>query len=523
MANYIKIKILIFILLGAFFYSGCSVTPVPKSSTSQYLEYIRGYTPKLVSFLNNFPKGADLHNHAIGASYIEFGLEYALKNNYYYDVDKLIIVAPSNDIKQSNSKDCDASSDTHKCLITIHKFLSNPKIVAGYLDIVSMRGWHPYTANGQDHFFNTFSHMKIPKRAKSEYIALITARNYTQGVRYVELMTSSIPYELIENAKSLLDRDSFELNQIEQNYAKLSNFLESKEFEQSIIKFMDEREDRIDNILQNTHNITIKGDTPDIVVRYIPQLFRKESNFDVFIQAALNMKASSIDKRIVAINMVQNESALNSRINFDTQMIMLDYLWKQLGEPNIALHAGELVLRESPLEPMRNRISKSILVGHASRIGHGVSIPWESNPAQTLALMKKRGVAIEICLSSNDVILGVKGKDHPFLMYKDAGVPITISTDDEGVSRSNLTMEYVKAVQEFNLSYEDIQDIARNGLKYSFLEGDGIYNIDGTIIHEFQKYIDKDKPSVDKVGLKEYLQIMLERDFLLYSKQFSKL
>ncbi len=523
MFNFVKIKILVIVLFTSFFYIGCSISPTPNNSTNNYLNSVRDYTPKLIAFLNKFPKGADLHNHAVGAAFIEFGIEYALKNNYYYDVDKLILVAPSQDIEPSSLDICDASSPKNNCLITMNNFISSPKIFADFLNIVSMRGYYPHSINGQDHFFDTFSHLYVPQRDKSEFIATIAARNHSQKVRYIELMTASVSQETVQYAKSLLDRDSFDVNNMKENYAKLSTFLQSKEFELNVIKFMNEREDRVDKILQTKNNITIKGDTPDIVIRYIPQLFRRKSNFDFFVEAAVDMKASTLDERIVAINIVQNESALYSRLNFDAQMNMLDYLWNQLNQPNIALHAGELVLRESPLEPMRDRISKSILVGHASRIGHGVSIPWESDPAQTLALMKKRGVAIEICLSSNDVILGVKGKEHPFLMYKDAGVPITISTDDEGVSRSNLTMEYVKAVQEFNLSYEDIKNIARNGLIYSFLDGDGIYKADKTIMPKYQKYISIEKPTVKKVGLKEYLQIMLERDLLQYSKTYIKL
>ena len=44
--------------------------------------------------------------------------------------------------------------------------------------------------------------------------------------------------------------------------------------------------------------------------------------------------------------------------------------------------------------------------------------------AETLAEMARRHVAVEIALTSNDVILGVKGEDHPFRAYRAAGVPL---------------------------------------------------------------------------------------------------
>ena len=44
-----------------------------------------------------------------------------------------------------------------------------------------------------------------------------------------------------------------------------------------------------------------------------------------------------------------------------------------------------------------------------------------------------------------------------------------LTTDDEGVSRSNLTMEYVKAVQRYALDYDDVKTISRDCLAHSFL------------------------------------------------------
>ncbi|HHI88668.1 MAG TPA: adenosine deaminase, partial [Hellea balneolensis] len=71
---------------------------------------------------------------------------------------------------------------------------------------------------------------------------------------------------------------------------------------------------------------------------------------------------------------------------------------------------------------------------------------------------------------SSDIILGVKGSAHPFSLYQKAGVPITLATDDEGVSRHDLTTEYMRAVKAYRLSYEEIKQISYNGLKYAFVD-----------------------------------------------------
>jgi adenosine deaminase len=90
--------------------------------------------------------------------------------------------------------------------------------------------------------------------------------------------------------------------------------------------------------------------------------------------------------------------------------------------------------------------------------------------------MARDKVAVEINLTSNDVILGVKGKDHPLPLYLAAGVPVTLSTDDLGVSRTDLTHEYMRAVIEHGVSYTQLKQISRNSLTYSFLQGSSLWD-----------------------------------------------
>jgi adenosine deaminase/adenosine deaminase CECR1 len=89
--------------------------------------------------------------------------------------------------------------------------------------------------------------------------------------------------------------------------------------------------------------------------------------------------------------------------------------------------------------------------------------------------MKKRGVAAEICLTSNDVILGVKGRDHPLPDYLAAGVPVVLASDDEGVSRIDLSNEYLRAAQTYGMSYPQLKQLSRNSLEYSFLPGASLW------------------------------------------------
>jgi adenosine deaminase/adenosine deaminase CECR1 len=153
-------------------------------------------------------------------------------------------------------------------------------------------------------------------------------------------------------------------------------------------------------------------------------------------------------------------------------MEMLKFLASVAPEQlNIALHAGELTLGLVPPEELRFHIREAVEVGQARRIGHGVDIAYESDALELLKEMRERGVLVEICLTSNDVILNVRGDDHPLPLYLEAGVPVTLATDDEGIARIDLTHEYLRAALTYDLGYRELKTMARNSLAHSFLPG----------------------------------------------------
>ena len=78
---------------------------------------------------------------------------------------------------------------------------------------------------------------------------------------------------------------------------------------------------------------------------------------------------------------------------------------------------------------------------------------------------------LEINLVSNLLLEYVEEySQHPFPEYLRLGVPVALSTDDRGMWDSNLTDEYFVAVKEFNLSWDELMQLGRNSLKYSFLD-----------------------------------------------------
>ena len=84
----------------------------------------------------------------------------------------------------------------------------------------------------------------------------------------------------------------------------------------------------------------------------------------------------------------------------------------------------------------------------------------EKDPIGLLHEMAERNVLVEIALTSNDLILGVSGDDHPLPIYMKYGVPVALASDDEGVSRSDMTHEYLRAVESYHLSYADVNSFS---------------------------------------------------------------
>ena len=112
--------------------------------------------------------------------------------------------------------------------------------------------------------------------------------------------------------------------------------------------------------------------------------------------------------------------------DYSLHMKMLDYLHGLYPKVHIALHAGELAPGLVPPEGLRFHIRQAVEIGHAERIGHGVDVMYEENAPELLKEMAQKHVMVEINLSSNEGILGIKGAEHPFPMYRAAHVPVAL-------------------------------------------------------------------------------------------------
>jgi adenosine deaminase len=132
------------------------------------------------------------------------------------------------------------------------------------------------------------------------------------------------------------------------------------------------------------------------------------------------------------------------------------------GDLPLTIHAGEAFGPAS--------IREAVELGGAARIGHGTRLG--EDPA-LLDQVRAAGIVLEVCLTSNvqtRVVASYAG--HPVRRYFDAGVRVSLCTDNTLISGVTLTGEYEKANAALGFSWEELVAIARMGFQGAFAAGE---------------------------------------------------
>lgn len=426
-------------------------------SAAQVYDNVRNDPVRLNMFLRTFPKGADLHNHLVGAIYAENMLDWAARDNLCVSLKEKRILDHA--CTHPGDGEVPATELSH------HADSENALI-----DALSMRAFvpSPGDASGHDHFFAAFARFDaIASAHEGDMLAEAQDRAARDHVTYLELMISpGIGTMIGAGFHHPLKGD--DLPSAHQALAPEIPVLVQKARAET-----DQMEAQARGVL--------KCGTPQahpgcaVTVRYLFQTLRTLPAPAVYAQLDAGYATVKADPRFVGLNIVAPEDDPTAMGDYDLHMRMFHFLNGVYPGVKLSLHAGELTTGLVPTEGLRHHIRAAVELAGASRIGHGVDVALEDDPASLLAEMAKRHVMVEINLTSNDEILGVKGAAHPFSLYRRAGVPVALSTDDEGVSRGDLTQEYVRAAQTYDLSYADLKTLSRTGLEYAFVPGDSLW------------------------------------------------
>lgn len=436
--------------------------------------------PELYALLKTMPKGADLHMHLSGAVYAETFVTEAAEEGMCVgpvsthtppvpeEQDAVHFVQP----QHGKANDCGTGS------VPVANALKNQALYDAMIDSFSMRAFVPSPGiDGHDQFFATFARYGGLKDVSGEWLDEVATRAAAQNEQYLEIMQTptfshaeALGYKIgwpqgaetsVAPAQLAVLRDKLLAGGLRDEVA-----VDRAEFTQAL-----ERRSQI----ERCNPANDPSSACHVEIHFLYQVLRGFPPEQVFAQTLLAFEVASVDPDVVGINFVMPEDGYVSMRDYHLQMQMVDYLHSVYPNVNITLHAGELAPGMVPPRGLSFHIRDAVNLGHAERIGHGVDVLYEDHPLQLLHEMAEKHVMVEVNLTSNDVILGITGSDHPLRAYIAAHVPFALSTDDEGVSRIDLTHEYVKAADDQDLTYTELKQSARASLEHSFLHGQSLY------------------------------------------------
>jgi len=446
--------------------------------------------PALYALLRDMPKGADLHMHLSGAVYAETFIRDAADDGMCVDPKTL------NFLKSPVTGNNGAGKTPSACpkdAVSAASVFANQKLYDQLVNAFSMRSYFPTPGfSGHDQFFATFDRFDpnhdMGARHGGEWLDEVATRAAAQNEQYLEVMqtpstATSASFRMGGQFGWPAAPPGATLDPLGDatgtSFAELSA-LRTKLLASGLRDEAAREQQELETNLTNRNRIERCGQPHAdaacaVKIRWLYQVLRAFPPQVVFAQTLIGFEIANADPNVVGLNFVQPEDDILSMSEYNRQMHMLDYLHSVYPRVHISLHAGELALGLVPPNGLRFHIREAIDLGHAERIGHGVDVMQEKDGQYLPHMMAKRHVMVEINLTSNDVILGVKGEEHPLAAYLAAGTPVALSTDDEGVSRIDLTHEYVRAATEQHVGYLDLKAMARTSIEHSFLPGESLW------------------------------------------------
>jgi len=483
-----KFRLAIFIVI-IFAIAGCShigLTPsfdLDNAGKTEllYNKFFKGESPNIAQlnlFFSKMPKGGDLHHHYSGSIYAETYLDWADAANCWIDKNTLLI----SDVKNPN---CDFT-DPKCCCISVKQLRSKEgkelyrKLLTLWSDKDYQNHYHQQLPPDTN-FFNTFGYFgpifKNYKGSYSEGLIILRERAIKENVSYIETMISPVGYSYQDKSFD----ESIRKTTSNEAISSLLDELSSK------INADDEFIKKIDGFIKRIENNHNGVDTDQFMIRYQTYASRNSSPSSVFSSLYSAFKAVEKSNLLVGVNFVGEENGVVAIADYNLHMQMFAYLKKKFPGVNIALHAGELTLGMVPPENLKFHIYQAINIAGAQRIGHGVDLPYEEEAIELLKQIKEKA-AVEINFTSNEFILGIKGREHPYLIYHAYDVPLVICTDDSGVSRNNLSGEYVLLATRYKPSYKTVKKYVYNGIKYSFLPDSDKKILTNSLDVRFEKF-----------------------------------
>lgn len=411
---------------------------------------------ELTAFTQAFPKGGELHNHIGGAAFPEHLLAWAVEDGLCVETATL------------STRGCDGAGEMKPAA----QVLADDVLRSALYDSFSTR--HPGFAgrSGHDQFFSAFARRGTKPARSGDELAVVMDDLARQNTFYLEAMVT--PQGL--QSRALGARVGWKGGDLAAQ-AQANAAAGLAEVVAGAVAQTDALEARAREVLKCGAPEARPG--CQVTVRYLVQTIRTVPPEQLFAQLQMGVELVAADRRWVGLQMVAPEDHPISLRDYSLHMQMVGFLTEGGAKAPAALHAGELTLDIATPADLSFHIAEAVRVAGARRIGHGIDLPSEAGAEALAAEMADKGVLVEVNLSSNAVILEVEGEGHPYRWLKARGVPVSLSTDDAGILRIDLSHEYARAVIEQGAGYRDLVASARNALAFSFLAGDGLWEDPG--------------------------------------------
>ncbi len=444
--NYIKSVTLCLFLLHC---------PHLAADVNDYFNKISKDPNLLYTFFKSMPKGGELHYHLSGGPYPETLLKLAARGDFCLNKHSFAAIKMPSQCKGIQSKD----------LFKYPLF---------YLDLIknwSFKDFAPEKESGHNHFFNAFAKFTpIVMDFGPELVANVIQRAAKQKELYLEILVQPDDGNSMHFGSLLKDMNTMN----RKRNALLANADFQKNIHQAVTK--------TERMIKEAYALLKCDSNPkpavcNTQIKLLYYVLREQSLNKVFAQALTAFESVKRSKgELVGVNLVQAEDGPISLRDYRKQMAIFHYLHQLYPQVKITLHAGELAQDLVDPTELTYHIHDALFTGHAQRIGHGVDILHENNSPTLVNYMAKNQIPVEINLISNLKILNIAGSKHPLRYYLDHKVPVVLSTDDEGILRTDLTQQYVTAVLANGLTYAELKQINRNALTYAFLPGKSLWS-----------------------------------------------
>ena len=261
-------------------------------SVSVLFEEIKAKPVELRHFLQNFPKGGDLHSHLSGAVYAESYLAIALERDLCVSLESKILLKPP----------CDPVKSPLLRSVLDNKDEFGFENFNHLVNALSTRYYRLQSVSGRDQFFSTFQRFfQALDGSRGDMLAEVVARAGRQKILYLELMQSLGMFEVAQKARSHGDIDApfgsrVDHSMIDAEVAK-------------VVKRLDKIEARSDALLGCGSSSAEQRRGCSVEVRYLAQVIRELSPIEVYAQTLLAFKLIESDDRVVGLNFVAPEDS----------------------------------------------------------------------------------------------------------------------------------------------------------------------------------------------------------------------